>query len=73
MPMGRERDVLRWDLQMSLLRDAIGRADDELRGIEHLPAPTARERDRARQLAQQLDDLRQRLRALGPSPRAKMG
>jgi hypothetical protein len=73
MPMGRERDVLRWDLQTSLLRDAIGRADDELRGIERLPAPSARERDRAHRLAQQLDDLQQRLRALGPSPRAKMG
>lgn len=71
--MGRERDVLRWDIHASLLRDAIARASDELAGLEQAPAPTPRERDRARQLAGQLADLERRLRALGPSPRAKMG
>jgi hypothetical protein len=73
MHMGRERDVLRWDIHASLLRDAIALAADELAGLERVPSPTPRERDRARHLASQLDDLERRLRALGPSPRAKMG
>lgn len=71
--MGRERDVLRWDIHASLLRETIARVADELAGLERVPSPTPREREHARHLGNQLDDLERRLRALGPSPRAKMG
>ena len=74
MHMGREREILRWEIHDALLADAIARSEAELAALPRdEAAPTERERERARGLAEQIDDLRRRRRALGPSPKAKMG
>jgi hypothetical protein len=72
MKMGRERNVLRWDAHVALLRDHIARTEAALLALGEQPA-TSGERERAAQLGAELADLRRRLRGLGPSPRAKMG
>jgi hypothetical protein len=71
MKMGRERDVLRWDIHASLLRGRIA-------GLEaSLASAGAREPahadERIARLERELDAMRRQLAALGPSPRAKMG
>lgn len=71
--MGREREILRWEAHHTLLSDAIARAEAELAALLAEEARTERDRERAHALAEQLDDLRRRRRALGPSPKAKMG
>jgi len=71
MKMGRERNVLRWDAHVALLRDHIARTEAALLALGEPTAPA--ERERAAQLHAELADLRRRLRGLGPSPRAKMG
>lgn len=71
--MGREREILRWEAHNALLSDAIARAEAELAALPAEEAPTERDRERAHALAEQLDDLRRRRRALGPSPKARMG
>jgi len=71
MKMGRERNVLRWDAHVALLRDRIARVEAALLALGEPTAPA--ERERAGQLGAELTDLRRRLRGLGPSPRAKMG
>ena len=73
MNMGREREILRWDVHDALLGDAIARAEADLAALPPEEARTDRERERARALAEQLNDLRRRRRYLGPSPKAKMG
>jgi len=71
MKMGRERAVLRWDIHTSLLQQRITRMEQQLAALDQPTGP--RERERAARLAADLEDLRHRLQALGPSPRAKMG
>lgn len=71
MKMGRERAVLRWDIRASLLRGQIERAERAL--AELGPAAGQRDRDKRARMERELATLRDRLNALGPSPRAKMG
>lgn len=71
MKMGRERAVLCWDAHASLLQERIARTEQELAS---LGAPDdAHHHERAEHLTGELAELRRRLAALGPSPRAKMG
>jgi hypothetical protein len=67
MKMGRERNVLRWDIHASLLRERLAQVE---RALGASPAPGG---ERAAQLAREGAALRQKLQRLGPSPRAKMG
>jgi hypothetical protein len=67
MKMGRERNVLRWDIHASLLRERLERVE---RALGAAPAPAG---DRAAQLAREAAALQRQLQQLGPSPRAKMG
>lgn len=71
--MGREREILRWEAHDTLLGDAIARAENELAALPPEDTRTGRERDRARALVEQIEDLRRRRRELGPAPTAKMG
>ena len=71
--MGREHDILRWEVHDSLLGDAIAGAEAELAALPPEDTRTDRERERARALTGQINDLRRRRRELGPSPKAKMG
>jgi hypothetical protein len=62
----RERNVLRWDAQLALLDEEIARLERELADADpESPAGAA--------LRQGLDEAVLRRRALGPSPRPKMG
>ena len=69
MKMGRERAILRWDIHASQLQQRVARVEEQLAALGEPAGP----RDRAARLAAELEDLRGQLRALGPSPRAKMG
>jgi hypothetical protein len=73
MHMGREREIVRWEVHESLLTDAIARAEAELAALPPEAARGERERARALALHDQLAELRRRRHDLGPSPRAKMG
>jgi hypothetical protein len=71
MPGGRERNIMRWELRATLLRDQIARLDERLARLDATDTPSTQGRREAllaerAQLARQLD-------ALGPDPRAKMG
>lgn len=74
MPGGRERNILRWELRASLLRDQIAHLDEQLARLEIAAlsngALLARQHEdllaRRAELARELD-------AIGPDPRAKMG
>ncbi|MBF6589741.1 MAG: hypothetical protein IVW57_04325 [Ktedonobacterales bacterium] len=72
MPMGRERAVLRWDIHGTLLRERLERIEATLAAPPAVPA-TSQERAERERLARERQDVLSRLRALGPSPRAKMG
>lgn len=76
MHMGRERAVLGWDIHHTLLRDAIARTE-ALLAVQPQPAPGTATPPEAQAhalpLSDELASLRRQLRALGPSPRAKMG
>ncbi len=72
--MGREREILRWEIHDALLAEAVAGAEAELAALPPDDAArTERERERARTLAEQIADLHCRRRALGPNPKAKMG
>ena len=71
MNMGRERGILRWELQRSLLAQRLARVEETLAGLAEPKG--ARERDRLEQLTREREDLQRKLQALGPSPSAKMG
>lgn len=74
MHMGREREIVRWEIHDTLLAEAMAEAAAELAALpQDDAARTERERERARNLAEQIDDLGRRRRALGPNPKAKMG
>jgi hypothetical protein len=72
MPGGRERNIMRWDLRVSLLREQIARLDERLARLspsnDSSPAATQREG-----LTAQRAELARQLDAMGPDPRAKMG
>jgi hypothetical protein len=71
MKMGRERGILRWDAHSALLTQRLERAEHQLAALG-VPAG-GRDRERVARLTQEIEQLRGQLRALGPSPRAKMG
>lgn len=71
MKMGRERAVMRWDVHASLIEDRIAKLEQQLAPLNAAAGP--RERERAHRLNDELVDLHRQLRAIGPSPRAKMG
>jgi hypothetical protein len=61
-----DRNVLRWDARRALLDREVERLERELARVrEDVP--------RAEALARQLEEARQRRRALGPDMRPKMG
>lgn len=71
MKMGRERGILRWDAHSAILTARLERAERQLATVG---APLGgRDRERVARLTQEIEQLRDQLRALGPSPRAKMG
>jgi hypothetical protein len=68
---GRERNIVRWDLQATLVSARLQRVEGELAALGEPDRPKTRAR-RERLLAERVE-LMGKLRALGPSPRAKMG
>jgi hypothetical protein len=62
----RERNTIRWDARRTLLQGEIERLQAELDQVRLDPA-------RRDTLHRQLEDAQRRMRAIGPSPRAKMG
>jgi uncharacterized protein involved in exopolysaccharide biosynthesis len=74
MKMGRERGVLGWDIHRYLLTDEIDRIQEEqTRLLRGAAGDVASNRQREDQLAVRLAELKRQLRAIGPSPRARMG
>jgi hypothetical protein len=74
MKMGREREVLCWDIHFSLLHGQIEHLSAELSHLRRgSTVETASYRQRAEQLTVRLADLHRQLHSLGPSPRARMG
>jgi uncharacterized protein involved in exopolysaccharide biosynthesis len=74
MKMGRERGVLGWDIHRYLLTDEIDRIQEEqARLLRGAAGDVASNRQRGDQLAMRLAELKRQLKAIGPSPRARMG
>jgi hypothetical protein len=75
MKMGRERTVLGWDIHAAALKLQIEQVESELAEAQNKgpSAEPANTRGRAAWLTERLTELRRQLRALGPSPRARMG
>jgi hypothetical protein len=74
MKMGRERGVLGWDIHKYLLAEEIDGVQEELaRLFRGSAGDVANNRQRRDLLAAKLAELQRQLRALGPSPRARMG
>jgi hypothetical protein len=71
MKMGRERDILRWDIHATLLRERIAHLEATIAPLRD--AASVEASNQAGRLEHELADLRHRLATLGPSPRAKMG
>ena len=65
MKMGRERNVTRWDVHAAQLKARMDAIHERL--------VAASSEDTARKLRDELRALESQYRALGPSPRAKMG
>jgi hypothetical protein len=72
MPGGRERNILRWELRISLLREQIARLDERLARLGTANGSSPAATQRVEMLAQRTELARQ-LDAMGPDPRAKMG
>jgi hypothetical protein len=72
MPGGRERNIMRWDLRVSLLREQIARMDERLARLSAANGSSSTATQREGLTAQRAELARQ-LDALGPDPRAKMG
>jgi BMFP domain-containing protein YqiC len=74
--MGRERTVLIWEVHYQMVLGELGQVEQRLAALEaRLAAGTAPPED-ARQftaLQARARELRARLQALGPSPKARMG
>ena len=89
MHMGRERGVMRWDARHWMLTDRLEQVEARLTRLTMLTPPAEAPADAAprmrspkeeravreevARLTTEREDLRRQLRALGPSPRAKMG
>ena len=74
MKMGREREVLSWDIHFSLLHEQIERVEAELSHLRRGSSiESASYRQQSEQLTTKLAELQRQLRSLGPSPRARMG
>ncbi len=71
MQGGRERNILRWDLRAALLRPRLERVEAELAALGVPDGPKTRARQE-RLVAERIELMR-KLRALGPTPTAKMG
>ncbi|HEX6541173.1 MAG TPA: hypothetical protein VF040_05405 [Ktedonobacterales bacterium] len=74
---GRERNIMRWELRATLLRDQIARLDERLAHLDspdgpNVPDAPAQRAQRDKLLAQRVQ-LARELDALGPDPHAKMG
>ncbi len=72
MPGGRERNIMRWELRVSLLREQIARLDERLArlGVANGSSSAAAQREG---LVAQRAALAHELDSIGPDPRAKMG
>ena len=77
MPGGRDRNILRWELRATLLRDQIARLDARLARLDAAEVSSAKEqtgqRNQREALLAERAELARQLAALGPDPRAKMG
>jgi hypothetical protein len=74
MPGGRERNILRWELRVEIVRAQIARLDDRLvRMIAADASQPAGQRGRRDDLLAQRAELARELESLGPDSRAKMG
>ena len=71
MPGGRERNIMRWELRATLLRDQIARLDARLARLDTADVSSAKGPREA--LVAERAELARQLDALGPDPRAKMG
>jgi hypothetical protein len=65
--MGRERAIIRWEVQRQMLVDELHRLE------QSLAATAPGEQDVVEGLRTRKAELEARLRAMGPDPRAKMG
>jgi len=72
MPGGRERNIMRWELRVSLLREQIARLDERLARLNATNGSSSLATQREGMIAQRAELARQ-LDAIGPDPRAKMG
>ncbi|HKW23002.1 MAG TPA: hypothetical protein VJO13_16570 [Ktedonobacterales bacterium] len=72
MPGGRERNIMRWELRVSLLREQIARLDERLARVSASSDSSSIATQREGLIAQRTELARQ-LDAMGPDPRAKMG
>ena len=77
MPGGRDRNILRWELRATLLRDQIARLDARLARLDAAEVSSAKgqtgQRNQREALLAERVELARQLDALGPDPRAKMG
>jgi hypothetical protein len=71
MPGGRERNIMRWELRATLLRNQMARLDERLARLDATDV-SSRQGQREALLAERAELARQ-FAALGPDPRAKMG
>ena len=65
--MGRERAIIRWDIHRQMVLDELHRLEQSLAS---LPSGDA---SAAESLQARIDELRAKVRLMGPSPQAKMG
>ncbi len=64
--MGRERAIIRWDVHQQMLLEELRRLEQALAAPQEPGAAETAARER-------LAELRAKLHAMGPSPKAKMG
>ena len=64
--MGRERAIIRWDVHRQMLLEEVQRLEQTRQAAEAKASPDESAQERVAQL-------RAKLRAMGPSPQAKMG
>ena len=72
MSGGRERNIMRWELRVALLREQIARLDERLARLNAANGSSSLATQHEGLMAQRAELARQ-LDAMGPDPRAKMG
>ncbi|HEU4783952.1 MAG TPA: hypothetical protein VFS83_11475 [Ktedonobacterales bacterium] len=72
MPGGRERNIMRWELRVSLLREQIAHLDERLARLNTANGSSSLATQREG-LMEQRAELARQIDAMGPDPRAKMG